>query len=200
MLLRQIHVIAVLIVVSCSPPSIPSDKQKDVAPLNDWQYEVDRDEMRGSRSWHASITSLNEPELVFPYQGGTPATISVAHYEGDDPYRYQPLLRIKNGQLDCSEFCHLSVRFDLGKVLTITGSKQDCGPDDCVNLNIDDDTDLAARGKPYLGFTKRLKTARRTIVEVPIYRFGSFQYQFHTASFVWPRHQLETTDTGKAKT
>ena len=151
--------------------------------------------MRKLQTWYASDEALNPAQLQFPYQGGTTATIQLAQSQKDDPSNQQATLVLHNGQIDCAGGCLLNMKFDGGEMLYSSGTKESCGEDECINLPVSNDTDDFGT-KAYKGFHKRLYASRHLTIEVPLYKFGSYQFEFDTRGLVWPQPGAPRTGDG----
>ena len=155
-----------------------------------WSYGVEKDEMRNSRSRWAQLESSNSPQLEFPYAGGSPVTLSLWKHEGETyPDNVSPRLVLSNGQFDCSDdgkACYVDIKVDHAKPVTLYAVKDDCGSDQCLALHNDPAGPLAAKS-----VIAALRGSKRITIEVPLYKYGTYQYQFNTARLVW------STDTFK---
>lgn len=181
---RNLIVICCMLLVGCGNEATERQSSATTRSLS-WSYDTQTDAMRKQRSWFASNVSTNEAQLSFPYEGGTSAILQLTQDETEDPDNQQAILILQNGQLDCST-CYISLKFDDGKVFESVGTKSDCGSDQCLNVNVSDDIEkLGTSG--YVGFHKRLLASRKLVIEVPIYKFGPFQFQFKTSDLVWPQ-------------
>ena len=159
--------------------------------LASWRYVNGHDDMRGTQWWSAALTSNNKPELSPPYVGGSPARIQLVQSSDEDPFNEQPQLILSNGQIDCFD-CSVAIKFDDGPVLYSTGRRSDCGEEQCINLNLagselDDPKASVEEWTAMASFTRQLVKAKTVTVEVPIYRYGLFQYHFNVAGLIWPQ-------------
>lgn len=185
-----------LVLTGCEQQQPSSNNITARADDPPWSYDVQTDGMRKTRTWFALNEASNQAQLDFPYQGGTTAKIQLEQNEKDSPENQQPTLIIHNGQLDCDgNLCDIGLKFDDGEVFTSRGTKTDCGSDQCVNLNITEDTDHFGT-KKYIGFHKRLRASKKLVLEVPIYKFGRYQFEFNTSGLVWPQPDAPKTGEG----
>lgn len=151
-----------------------------------WEYSEHKDEMRSQQSWTATLRSLNEPSLGFPYEGGSPVFIRLSKIAGDPPDNYAPEVVLLNGQFDCSQFggthsCSITVKVDDGLPYDLWGVTRDCGPNHCmrlVNANRMDGTAVSS-------VIDIFRKAKHLTVELPLYRFGSYQYNFSMENLDW---------------
>lgn len=141
----------------------------------EWIYGEKVDEMRGVTNTWVSLPSENTVPLKFPYSPGSSLAIVVRNMPkkyGTDVY-----LLAEKGQLSCSlRDCHFFVKFDDGAVEKIPATRSTGGSRDTLFL-----TDKATPG-----FIKKLKTAKKIIVEVDFYKASSQQFRFEPAKpLVW---------------
>ena len=175
-----------------APATDPATNPDRGTATTGWEYRVDNDEMRGRKSWSATLAAENSPELGFPYQGGGQATIIFSQNADEAPFDQQPYLIISNAQFDCNSLCYFSAKFDNGEIVDLVGTEGDCGNSKCVNLNVPvDSSDTKLR------FAQRMSRSKKIVLEVPLYEFGLFQYKFVTEGLVWPRKDAPTARLDK---
>lgn len=159
------------------------------SPAPSWIYSVTNDGMRGKKTFWAELAATNHPELEFPYSGGSPLLLQLYKVQGDSyPDNFAPRLVLSNGQYDCassSRSCYVSVKVDENPVEEVQAVEIDCGSSRCLNIHND-----PYGKKSQVSFIETLRSARRVIFEVPLYKFGSYQYEFNTAGLKWSK----TTD------
>lgn len=171
-----------------SPNSTPTTRP--ASPV--WEYTNGEDDMRNQRWWEASLQSENAPELDFPYQGGSPVWLVLHNKEGDPPDNSSPTLVLEKGQYDChsydySNLCVISVSIDGGEPIELTGARDDCGKNQCLDLTRRAEDEVGPGGvdthaESVVSIIRRAKTLT---IEVPLYRFGFFQYHFKPAGLVF---------------
>jgi len=136
-----------------------------------WQYDTRRDEMRGTTTRNASLTSANQVSLSFPY--GTVRARLVVRQRPQDGLNV--MFIADEGQVLCNSFSdsRLSVKFDDGPVRTFG-------------------CDGASSGSPEIAFFSaprevlaQIKRARRMIVEAEFYNDGPQQFTFELAGLNW---------------
>jgi hypothetical protein len=156
----------------------------DILDTMGWSYTSSTDKMRGTTTYYASRYSYNEPNLEFPYQGGSPLELELWRYKGNnDPYPDEPVLSLSKGQFDCrSDGCILAMKFDAGPLFYRKATQTDCGSEQCLNISLDG-MSPDPRNKPLM---KRARMANVLTIEVPIWHYGSYQYEFHVAGLKWP--------------
>ncbi len=145
------------------------------AYAEEWIYGEKVDEMRGVTNTWVSLPSENTVPLKFPYSPGSSLGIVVRKMPkkyGTDVY-----ILAEKGQLNCSvRDCHFFVKFDDGAVEKIPATRSTGGSRDTLFL-----TDKATPG-----FIKKLKTAKKIIVEVDFYKAPGQQFRFEPAKpLVW---------------
>lgn len=194
--MKKAYLTCALAVAACGPA--PTENTTAAAPevrASPWAYRIHDDAMRKERTWIASNEAINPAQLDFPYQGGTTATIQLVQGQKDDPDNQQATLILHNGQIDCSSTCDISLKFDDGEVLESSGTRTDCGEDQCVNLPVTGDIE-AFGTKAYQGFHKRIRASKHLTIEVPLYKFGRHQFELDTSGLVWPQPGAPTTGEG----
>jgi hypothetical protein len=137
-----------------------------------WSYYDTTDKVRAGTSQFARLTSANTVYQAPPYDASTSMDMLVrkspAH--GNDV-----MLIISSGQMMCPSYdgCDATVRFDDGPAETISLS----GPDDNSSETVFVD-DAAS-------FIRRLKKARRVVIEKTLYQAGAPQFEFDVTGFKW---------------
>lgn len=171
------------------PTSAQPDRAEQ-APTSTWQYDEYRDAMRGTRSWSATLQSLNQPNLQFPYEGGSPVAIRLSRTEGEGG-EYAPEIVLENGQFDCSQYgesrsCLITIKADDQKPYDIRGVETACGSAKCMRLFDEQAAERADGKRIYANVVDVFRKAKRVTIELPLYGYGSFQYQFNTQGLKWP--------------
>jgi hypothetical protein len=156
-----------------------------------WQYDEYKDEMRGTRSWSATLQSLNQPTLGFPYEGGSPVYIRLSGTEGEGG-EYAPEVVLENGQFDCSQYggttsCLITVKSDDHEPYDLRGVETDCGSAKCMRILDEGAIDAGDDGGVYSNVIEMIKKSKRLTIELPLYGYGSYQYQFDTSGLNWPK-------------
>ena len=149
-----------------------SESEK-VEEKSKWKYGESEDEMTGKKSYYASLTSDNEVEFEFPYQGGSSLSITVRKSPkyGKDVY-----FNISKGQFsDTFSGCNISVKFDNGSI-----EKYHCvGADDASTgiLFLDGKRDT---------FISKLKSAKEIKIQAQFFQEGDRTFTFTTpVGLVW---------------
>ena len=133
--------------------------------------------MRGTTTYYANLYSHNQPTLQFPYQGGSPLQLSFWRDKGSsDPYPFEPTLILRNGQFDCSSVdgCMLAMKLDDGPMFYRKASNLDCGENKCLTISLNG----TLADAPDTPLMKRARTGKVLVIEVPIWRYGNYQYEF----------------------
>jgi hypothetical protein len=153
-----------------------------------WQYGVYEDKMYNSKTSWARIDSSNAPSLPFPYQGGSPVSLELTRRDEEDPDDASIDVILANGQFDCiggpsdHNTCYLSMQIDRKKPVMIRGTKWDCGKDQCLTLR----SDFDKRGnQPSL--IPDIMNAKKITLRIPLYKFGSFDYEFEAGNLNWAK-------------
>jgi hypothetical protein len=184
----------VVVLMSCSPPppehhdaahaanssnaatsgnvsagSVAKDQPAEAAPSN-WSYSEDKDEMRGTATKYAQTDSENELDFGFPYDNSH-GTLMLRKRPSDG---LNVILSIK-GQFICNSF--------EGETVAV---KFDSGPIEHFGCN------EAADGSPgYLfieapqKFVRKLRKAKKVIIEAQFFEHGRQQLTFDVAGLNW---------------
>jgi hypothetical protein len=153
------------VVVTPTPPPAPPQ------PATSWRYSSAKDEMRGTEKFYAMLTSDNQVQLDFPYQGGSSLTLAVRKYgkEATDV-----LLFIDKGQVTCHmSGCELAVKFDDEPVSSVHAHEAAGGSTNAVFIDYP------------TTFIKKMKASKHLMLELPLYQAGDKQFKFETAAFEW---------------
>ncbi len=169
-------------VVEASVPAAPAPvaavaPAPPAEPVSAWTYDEKKDEMRGKTRYLASLTSTNEIQLDFPYNGGSSMQLVLR----DDPeYGKDVMLMISKGQLPCYTYdgCSFKVKFDDGPVRDISAAGAESGSSEVLFVQ-------GAGGRKRL--MEGLRSAKRMIVEVTVYDAGRQQFVFEPAGLNWNR-------------
>lgn len=185
---------AILLVPACSQPSQTDQaghRQKaDTPQAPTWQYDESRDEMRGSVYSTATLQSMNQPDLKFPYEGGSPVYLRLSK-SSDEPGEYAPEVVLENGQFDCAAYggegnsCLITIKADDQKPYDIRGVEVDCGSAKCMRLFDEQAVEQADDAHIYSRVFDVLKKSRKLTIELPLYEYGSYQYQFNVRNLHW---------------
>lgn len=144
------------------------------AEMASWRYKETKDEMRNKTSYFASKTSNNTIELSFPYQGGSSITLMLRKHSeyGDDV-----MFTLSKGQFSCRiDGCNISVKFDDGNIEKYEVSEAESGSNDVLFLS---------GRKSMKKFMDKLKSAKKMVIEFPIYDYGRAQFTFDTQGLEW---------------
>lgn len=140
-------------------------------PASKWQYSENKDEMRGTTSRYASLTSENEIDMDFPY-GSTAASLMVRKSPEDG---LNVMFRVDKGQVLCNSFSNtfLSVKFDDGPVQRF----------ECTDAS--DGSSETAFFTSESRMLNGVKKAKRTMVEAEFFQKGRQQFVFESAGLKW---------------
>lgn len=145
----------------------------EVEEKTKWKYIESEDEMTEKKSYFASITSDNEVDFDFPYQGGSSLSITVRKSPkyGKDVY-----FKISKGQFNESiSGCNISVKFDNGKIETYR----------CVGADDASTGILFLDGKKDT-FISKLKSAKEIKIQATFFQEGDRTFTFTTpVGLVW---------------
>jgi hypothetical protein len=145
-----------------------SSDQKATTPTNTWKYETKTDEFSGDKQSFATLTSSNELEFEFPYNGGSRFVLIIRNQ--NDGKGEEVMIKASKGQfLTYDE--NIKVRFDEGEPVTYSISSSDDGSADVVFI------------KNPAGFIANLKASTAIKVEAPFYQAGRKVIYFDTAGY-----------------
>lgn len=135
-----------------------------------WDYRETTDQMRGTTTKFAEITSTNSVGFDFPYAGGSTLdlTLRKSHKDG-----FNIMFTISKGQMPCIMGCSFHAKFDDGKVERWRANGA---------ANGDTETMFVQGASKFL---LKLKKAKRVVIEADFYNAGSQQFQFDTQNLKW---------------
>jgi hypothetical protein len=151
--------------------SIPAtESNKTAAPATKWTYSEDVDQMRGTKTRYASLTSEDEQTFSFPYEGGH-AELMIRQRPSDG---LNFILSIK-GQFMCNQFSNstVAVKFDKGPVQRYT----------CVEPSDGRTGEIFIEGGRR--FLAQLKKTKTVVIEAEFYQQGDRQMTFDARGLQW---------------
>ena len=136
-----------------------------------WTYNEQKDEMRGTVTKTARVTSSNEVNLQFPY-GTVSGYIEVRKRPSDG---LNVMFLVDEGQILCDSFSdgHVSVKFDDQPIKRYGCDGASDGSSDIAFLSNE------------TGFLASLKKSKKVIIEAEFYQQGNQQFVFDTAGLDW---------------
>lgn len=153
-------------------PIETSNAVETAAPVSNWEYREERDEMRGSTSRFATVQSTNTVSLGFPY-GDVRAQIVVRERTQDG---LEVMLTVDSGQILCRSFSndsHISAKFDRGPIERFGCVGPDSGSSEVAFIQ---------SGQSFL---RKLKSSSSLMVEADFYNSGPQQFSFNTEGLRW---------------
>jgi hypothetical protein len=152
-------------------PESPTAKSETDKPETKWSYRDRKDEMRGTSSHEASVTSENTVDLDFPY-GEQQGEITVRR---DPKSGLNVMFSVEKGQIICNNITNttISVKFDDGPVQKLPCTDASDGSNNVA---------FFTNGSRMLA---GLKKAKRTVIEAEFFQKGNQQFVFTTAGFEW---------------
>jgi hypothetical protein len=134
-------------------------------PQLTWQYDESSDEMGRGKIRTAFVSSLNEVDFDFPYQGAQRAQLVLRRHP---KYGRNVILQVEKGQiLTGIDGCDVQVRFDGGKARTYRGMGAADHSTTSVFLNNFD------------RFIAAAKKAKKVYIEAPFYQEGERVFEFN---------------------
>jgi len=136
-----------------------------------WEYSESKDEMRGTTTKTASVTSDNSVDLDFPY-GEVHGQLWIRRRPEDG---LNVAFEVEKGQVLCHSYSddYISMKFDDGPIQRFRCTGSSDGSTETAFV-VDESRALAA-----------LKRAKRTIVEAEFFQQGRQQFVFDTAGLNW---------------
>jgi len=146
------------------------EAETPAAPRSNWTYDEDRDEMRGTSTRFASVRSLNNVPVNWPYTAA-PATLHVRHRSTDGLNIFITI----DGQFTCRQYRDqtVAVKFDDGPIQQFRCGEADGGGSDMLFI-------LAETR-----FLNAMKEAEKVTIELPVYEIGPTQMTFPVAGLEW---------------
>lgn len=142
----------------------------------DWYASYDNDEMRGTAQKFIQTESDNAVEFDFPYNGGSKMSLLLRSkktelkegQKAEDLPLTEAILTISKGQFICSSFndCHVSVKFDSGKIEKFSMSEASGGRSDVMFFDNSS------------SFIQNVRTHKKVIIEAEFYQSGNKQFKF----------------------
>lgn len=135
-----------------------------------WSYNVSKDEMRGTETKTATIHSINDVNVSWPYTR-RPMRLTLRKQATDG---FNVFLVIE-GQFVCRSYNGdmMSVKFDDGPIEKYGCNEAGNGASEAVFIG--------SKNK----FLTKLKAAQRVTIEVPVYDAGLQQLTFNVAGLDW---------------
>ncbi|WP_338424346.1 hypothetical protein [Sphingopyxis kveilinensis] len=162
------------VVTTPEEKSVESVAAADVVPKaaqSKWSYDEQTDEMRGTITRTARLTSSNEVNLEFPY-GTASGHLDVRKRPTDG---LNIIFSVDSGQILCRSYNdgHISVKFDDQPIKNYGCDGASDGSSDVAFIRNES------------GFLANLKKAKKVIIEAEFYQQGRQQFMFETAGLEW---------------
>lgn len=148
----------------------PATLTQEPAPA--WQYSTSEDAMRGTTTHFAVATASNILHFDFPYAGGSTAQFGVVR-SGDE---LRAGLTISKGQFTCFGGMNgdvVSMKFDSGSVLNFPCFRSADGNSQVIGIGDADE------------LFRRLRKAKKLVVEAQFFQAGNQQMTFNVEGFKW---------------
>lgn len=142
-----------------------------------WMYEKLNDEMRGTSTLSASLTSSNQFEFAAPYNGGTNLTMEIEQDTINPP---SVMFTISKGRYACNTAlnnCYASIKFDDHEIekINLAESAKYYSADTLYIMN----------PKQSKKFIQSIATFKKVIIELPFAREGRKQFTFNLPGLNW---------------
>lgn len=137
---------------------------------SNWSYYTDKDEMRNTTDYGVINQSLDKLYFDFPYQGGSITSLIIRKTSrfGKDVF-----IKIEPGQFSCGLDCTISAKFDDGAVEKFSATGASDGSHNLLFIS------------NYTRFVKKLKNAKKLILEIEFYNQGLHQIKFDIQELKW---------------
>ena len=148
----------------------PKAEVEKAAP-SPWSYDENTDEMRGTVTKTAEVTSSNQVDLQFPY-GTVSGHLQVRKRPTDG---LSIIFHVDDGQILCHSFSdgRVSVKIDDQPIKNYGCSGSSDGSSEYAFIRNES------------GFLANLKKSKRVIIEAEFYQQGRQQFKFDTAGLEW---------------
>lgn len=136
-----------------------------------WTFETDTDKMTSKKVYFASVDATNKLEFDSPYDGGSTASLILRNKDKAD----QIMLKVDKGQFICgiTDGCAINVRFDNQVAVKFKASAPSDGSSTVLFI------------EPEKKFIKKLKAAKKMIVQAEFYESGLKTMEFDVDGFKW---------------
>ncbi|ESQ85837.1 hypothetical protein AEAC466_01275 [Asticcacaulis sp. AC466] len=135
-----------------------------------WRYQTETDTMSGKTSHSAAVDSENTVNFSFPYNGAQHGELTLRKHPR---YGNDVILSITKGQFLCNSYdgCSVLVKFDDKPPVKFTAAEA-----------ADHSTELLFI-RNYKRFSESLQSAKRVVIEAPVYQEGSPEFEFDVSQF-----------------
>jgi hypothetical protein len=153
------------------PVEVQQPTPEIVRPV--WHHGSYSDKMTGKVTKYSYVISTNSIDMKFPYQGGTTADITIH----DDGFA---AVTISKGQVMCTSYsgCSFLVKFDDNKPEYFRAHGSSNGDPKVLILCDSTMNEVFCSGKQFI---KKLKKAKKVMIEVQVYQEGSPVFEFDVA-------------------
>lgn len=141
------------------------------ATTSKWSYSDDVDKMTSKKRYFASVDANELINFPAPYDGGSTATLTIRNMgEGNEA-----TLSVSKGQFNTSSVDggSIKVRFDDAQPITFTTSEPSDGSSELAFIELPNK------------LIKKLKTAKKIIIQAEFYDSGFQTMEFNTDGFKW---------------
>ncbi len=154
---------------STATKSETAPKETVSKPATDWEYVTDTDKMTSKLRYFAKITATNRLQFESPYSGGSTGAITLRNKDN----KSEVILTIDKGLFLGGEDHPINVRFDSDAPVQFDANE----PSDMNSTTLFID--------PSAKFIKRIKTAKKMIVQAEFYESGRQQMEFNVDGLKW---------------
>lgn len=135
-----------------------------------WTFTEEEDKMTSKKSYFATIDANEELQFDFPYDGGSTASLLIRNKRGEN----NVMLQVSKGQFVAGvDGATLKIRMDNGPAQAYSASEASDGSSNVLFIE--------SANK----FIKKLKTAKKVLIEAEFYDAGNRVMEFDVDGFKW---------------
>jgi hypothetical protein len=135
-----------------------------------WEYSEKEDKMTNKTNYYASIDANELLDFPFPYDGGSTASLNIRKTSTGN----EAILQVSKGQFITDvEGTEVKIKFDSEQPTTFNCSSSSDGSTNVLFIN--------STNK----LIKKLKTAKKIIIQAEFYESGSKEMEFDVTGFTW---------------
>jgi hypothetical protein len=158
--------------LSFTPPPQPVFEDEGASASGAWEYNTSSDEMRGQVTYFACVTSENELQFEFPYNGGASAQLC---FRSSPKFGKDVYVKLSKGQFNCSSVseCSVSAKFDDRPISEFSAIGPSDGSTETLFI------------KNYSRFLASTRSSKYAVIEAEYFRHGDMQLRFPTSGLKW---------------
>lgn len=168
----RILFILLFLFISCDSRQASIDRGREIfrKEMQKWSYHESIDKMRNTKTFYASIQSLNELQFDSPYSGGSYGILTIRK---SPEFGKDIMFSIEKGQFLCHDECFVFMKFDDRKIEKYKAIEPSDGTPNILFL------------QPYKIIINKIQKAKHLIIEADFYQEGRQQVEFNISGLVW---------------